>query len=77
MSTDSFNELRGERGIEQIKEAVLQLPPADLDSFRAWFNEFDADIWDKQFEVDVTEGRLGALANEALRDVHGGRCTDL
>ena len=66
-----------EIGIEQIKEAVLQLPPADLASFCAWFNELDSDIWDKQFELDVTEGHLDALANEALQDVHRGRCTDL
>ena len=63
--------------IEQIKEAVLQLEPVDLASFRVWFDEVDADNWDKQFEEDVTEGRLGALANEALRDVNEGRITDL
>ena len=63
--------------IEQIKEAVHQLSPGDLASFRAWFNEFDADSWDQQFELDVTEGRLDALAIEALRDADRGRCTDL
>jgi len=70
------NDYPPELGIEQIKEAVLQFSPADLASFRVWFNEWDADIWDKQFELDATEGRLDALANEALRDVRRGRCTD-
>ena len=64
-------------GIEQIKEAVLQLSPEDSAVLRSWFDEFDADIWDKQFELDVAEGRLDALANEALLDVQQGRCTDL
>ncbi len=64
-------------GIEQIKEAVLHLSPEDSAVLRSWFNEFDADIWDQQFELDVAEGRLDALANEALLDVQQGRCTDL
>ena len=64
-------------GIEQIKEAVLQLSPEDSAVLRSWFDEFDADVWDKQFELDVAEGRLDALANEALLDVQQGRCTDL
>ncbi len=64
-------------GIEQIKEAVLQLSPEDSAVLRSWFDEFDADVWDKRFELDVAEGRLDALANEALLDVQQGRCTDL
>ena len=63
--------------IEQIKEAVLRLGPVDFASLRVWFDEFDADIWDKKFELDVTEGRLDDLADEALRDVNEGRVTDL
>lgn len=62
---------------KEIKQAVLQLSPEDLASFRAWFSEFDAEVWDQEFEQDVTEGRLEALANEALRDLHQGRCIDL
>ena len=65
------------RDVERIKEIVIQLSPSDLKSFRDWFDEFDADIWDQQFEVDVAEGRLDALANEALQDVHRGYSTDL
>ena len=64
-------------GLNELKEAVLQFSPSDLASFRAWFNELDADIWDKQFEADVTAGRVDALANEALQDLHQERCTDL
>ncbi|MBQ09927.1 MAG: hypothetical protein CMJ45_00030 [Planctomyces sp.] len=62
-------------GIEKIKEAVLQLSPSV--SFRDWFNEFEANAWDDQFEVDVGEGHLDALADEALEDVRLGRSTEL
>ncbi len=63
--------------VEEIKQTVLELSPTDLTAFRAWFAEFDADVWDRQFEEDVRERRLDSLANEALRDMREGRCTDL
>jgi hypothetical protein len=40
-----------------------------LAALRAWFAEFDAGTWDRQFERDVAMGRLDALADEAVRDV--------
>lgn len=63
--------------ISEIEVAVAKLSREELSVFRDWFQEFDADAWDKQFEDDVTAGRLDALAEEALRDLREGRCTDL
>jgi hypothetical protein len=63
--------------VHEIEDAVRQLPRTDLAAFRAWFAEFDAEIWDRQMEEDAAAGRLDALANQALDDLRGGRCTDL
>lgn len=63
--------------ISEIEVAVAKLSREELSAFRDWFQEFDADAWDKQFEDDVTAGRLDALAEEALRDFRESRCTDL
>ena len=63
--------------VKEIEEAVRKLGPAELAAFRAWFAEFDAELWDRQLEMDVAEGRLDHLAEEALRDLREGRCTDL
>mgnify|MGYP005838191675 FL=1 len=63
--------------VQDIKEAVRQLSPEDLAAFRAWFAEFDAGVWDQEFEEDVAAGRLDRLADEALRELREGRCTDL
>lgn len=49
----------------------------DLASFRAWFAEFDGDAWARQFETDVTVGKLDILAEKALEHLRQGRCTDL
>jgi hypothetical protein len=63
--------------VDEIENAIRKLPDKDLAALRAWFVEFDALVWDRQFEHDVAEGRLDQLADEALRDLREGRCTDL
>ena len=63
--------------VSEIEIAVKKLSRDELSAFRDWFQEFDAEAWDKQFKADVAAGRLNALAEEALRDLHEGRCTDL
>ena len=63
--------------IQEIEHAIRQLSPEELAALRAWFAEFDAGIWDRQFEEDAAAGRLDALADEALQDLREGRCTEL
>ncbi len=63
--------------VQEIEDAIGKLPPEGLAALRAWFAEFDAAAWDRQFEQDVTDGRLDGLAEEALQDLREGRCTDL
>ena len=38
--------------------------------FRVWFAEFDAEVWDRQFEEDVAAGRLNSLAERALQHLN-------
>lgn len=52
----------------QLESAVSGLPAAELAKFRRWFADFDAEAWDRQFEVDAHAGRLDALAQAALAD---------
>ena len=63
--------------IIEIERAIEQLPPEELAHFRQWFAEFDAAQWDRQFERDVSTGRLDNLAEEALADLREGRCSEL
>ena len=63
--------------VQEIENAIRRLTPEDLAAFRAWFAEFDAAAWDRQFEEDVAAGRLNQLAEEALQEFRAGRCTDL
>ncbi len=63
--------------VEQIKEAVLNLPQAELDAFRKWYKEFEAQRWDNQIAEDIESGKLDELAQEALADFEAGSCAEL
>jgi hypothetical protein len=63
--------------LQEIERSVRQLSSEELAAFRVWFAEFDAEIWDRQFEKDVKDGRLDALAEKALQHLRAGRCTEL
>lgn len=63
--------------VEEITGAVKRLPKKDLARFRKWFAEYDATMWNQQFEADVQAGRLERFAREAIRDHKAGRTTEL
>lgn len=63
--------------IQEIEKAITDLPPEELSRFRAWFLEFDAQVWDREIEEDVAAGRLDDLAEEALADFRAGRARPL
>ena len=63
--------------VEDIQNAVSELEPDDLAKLRAWFEEFHAAAWDKQFEDDVRSGKLGNIANKAVADFERGEFKEL
>jgi hypothetical protein len=63
--------------VEQIEVQIKELTSEELQSLRAWFAEYDAQIWDRQFEADVHSGKLDRLADDALREHKAGRSTKL
>ena len=63
--------------LESIETRIKELSSEELTEFREWFMEFDAEAWDRQFEVDVKAGKLDSLADRALRDHAAGRSTKL
>ncbi len=54
--------------LEELKWVVAHLSPEDLARFREWFEEFDAALWDQEFERDVRAGRLDEIAEQAIKD---------
>jgi hypothetical protein len=62
---------------EDIEKAIEQLDPRELARFRAWFEVFDADRFDRAIEHGAHTGKLDALAEEALAAHRAGQSRDL
>ena len=63
--------------VQDLEKAVSNLPPEELSKFRSWFEEFDAGVWDEQFEKDVISGKLDDIAAGAIEDFKKGNFTEL
>ena len=62
---------------EEIEKAIERLPPNELARFRTWFEAFDAAQFDAAIERDARDGKLDALADEALAAHRAGRSREL
>jgi hypothetical protein len=63
--------------IEQIKSAILTLAPDEFQRLRQWFADVDYQHWNRQLEQDVTDGKLDALAKEAISEFKAGQCREI
>jgi hypothetical protein len=63
--------------VENIEREVETLTPSELETFRTWFYEYDAEVWDQQIEEDVQAGKLDKLAEEALTQYRAGKSKEL
>jgi hypothetical protein len=63
--------------IQELEQAVSELSPKELARFRQWFEEFDAELWDEQFENDAKSGKLDNLASKAIADFRAGKAKEL
>jgi len=63
--------------VREIEEAISRLPKYDLAALREWFDEFEAKIWDEQFEKDAKSGKLDKLAQKAVKDYQAKKCKEL
>jgi hypothetical protein len=63
--------------VEQLFIEIEALPERDFLRLRRWFAEKDWERWERQLEVDVMEGKLDFLFEEALRAKTDGTLQDL
>ena len=64
-------------GIQELEQAVTDLPPKELARFREWFDEFDAQAWDKQMEADAGSGKFDKIAEQAGNDYQAGKAKEV
>jgi len=63
--------------LEQIEAAILTLPPDEFQRLRQWLLEVDYQRWDEQVEQDIAEGKLDALAQEAIAEFEAGHAREI
>lgn len=63
--------------VEEIKEAIRNLPPKPRKEVTSWCCEFEEDEWDQQIEQDIKAGKLQQLADAAKKAHTEGRTTQL
>ena len=65
------------QAVQELQSVVSQLSADELARFREWFDEFDAEVWDRQFAEDAKSGKLDRLANQAILDFRTRKCKEL
>jgi hypothetical protein len=63
--------------LEELERSITHLPPDELERFRQWFLDFDAENWDHQMESDMAAGHLDSLADSAISEHRAGESDDL
>jgi hypothetical protein len=63
--------------IQNIEREVQGLNPDELQAFRKWFWDFDAQEWDSQLEEDALSGKLDSLAETAIKAFKSGHCSKI
>ena len=63
--------------VQLLEREIKKLGRSDLAKLRRWFQEFDADAWDRQFERDIASGSLASLAKEAAADFKSGKTREI
>lgn len=63
--------------VEEIEKAIINLTAKERAKIRAFLEEFDADIWDKQIKEDARNGKLDKLFEDAMDDMRKGRVKKL
>jgi hypothetical protein len=63
--------------LEQIEAAILTLGSNGFDKLRQWFFDLDYLRWDEQLERDIADGKLEALAQEAIAEFEAGHCREI
>lgn len=63
--------------VQELELAVKRLSDQELAHFREWFQEYDAKLWDEQFERDAKSGKLDSAAKRAIENFRAGKYKEL
>ena len=59
--------------VKDIEKAIIKLPPSEVIKLSAWFQEFEAQLWDQEIENDAKAGRFDSRIKQAKSEYAAGR----
>jgi hypothetical protein len=63
--------------IEDLKKGIEGLKPDELAKFRAWYEQFDAALFDAKIERDAHNGTLDRVLAKSEEDFRAGRFREI
>jgi hypothetical protein len=63
--------------LDELEARIRKLPAESLARFRAWFYDFDDELWDRQIESDQKAGKFAKLIDEARKEFADGKAREL
>jgi hypothetical protein len=63
--------------IEELQKGVEGLKPDELARFRAWYEQFDAALFDAKIERDSKNGRFERAFSTSEEDFRAGRFREI
>jgi len=58
--------------VQEIQQAISQLPPNELHELTAWLADYHHQVWDKQIEEDLDARRLDSVIAAAEKEYQAG-----
>lgn len=58
--------------VTEIKAAITELSPEDLNKLITWLEDYHARAWDSQIESDLESGRLDSVLAEVDKEYESG-----
>ncbi len=63
--------------IKHLEYEISKLNSEELAEFRAWFEKYDSEIWDKQLQSDIESGKLDEYGQQAVKDYKNGKYKEI
>jgi hypothetical protein len=63
--------------VQALEQEIERLSPEELVELRVWFDEREAEAWDREIERDTTSGKLDKLFEKSMADHSAGKSREI
>jgi hypothetical protein len=69
---NNINDVAKCMSVKELETAIMNLSVKELSELTAWLIEYRQQVWDRQIEDDLEDGRLDALLDEVDSEYEAG-----